>query len=121
MSDKPFTIIPADKEFVEKIAALIPLECADRESLTTLIAAHRQIHAASSPQAACERELALTVRKLLAANRVVHNLVTQLGGTATVKDSEIPFDWSIELEPCDAAQSLTIIASRCEPPVQTPV
>lgn len=116
MSD--FKILPDDREFVEKIAALIPLEVADRESLTTLIAAHRTMHSAASPQAACERELALAVRKLLAANRVIHNLVSQLGGTAVVKDSDIPFDWSLSLDPSAAAQTLTIVASRCEQPVR---
>jgi len=111
-----FTVIPADEEFVARIASLIPMEHADKEALTTLIAGHRLMHAATSPAAQLERELSLNVRKLVAVNRVVHNLVFQLGGTATVKDDEIPFDWKLELNPVEAARSLTISALRCEGP-----
>jgi hypothetical protein len=118
MPDQPksFDIIPDDKEFVERIAGLIPLEHADRESLATLIAGHRIMHRAASPAGELERELVLLNRKYLYAMRCVHNLVTQLGGKATVKDADIPFDWNMEMDPSADAQSITFIANRCPPP-----
>ena len=119
MSDQKqpaFKIIPDDKEFVEKIAALIPLEQADRERLEVLMAGHRQFHASSSPKAETERQLALEASKSLNLHRLLWALITQLGGTATVKDSEIPFDWNLELEPINEAKALRIIANRCPAP-----
>lgn len=115
-----FQIIPDDEEFVDRIAQLIPLEAADRESLKTLIAGHRLMHAARSPSGEMERQMQLMLSQVRNLNRVVHNLVTQLGGTATVKDADIPFDWNLELEPMQAAQALRITANRCPPPDVNP-
>lgn len=116
-----FTILPADKEFVARICQLIPMEHADKEALGTLIAGHREMHSNASPNAQLERALRLTVQKQIAANRVIHNLVTQLGGTATVRDDDIPFDWSLELTPVEEGRTLTIAATRCDPPKNQPL
>lgn len=111
-----FKIIPDDRDFVERIGKLIPLESADREALATIIAGHRQMHAASSPAAEVERQLELMVRKNVNLHRLLWALVTKLGGTAEIKDADIPFDWGLELNPIAGAKSLEIKATRCAPP-----
>lgn len=110
------TILPDDKEFVDRIAGIIPLEASDRDSLITLIAAHRMMHATASPAADHERRLSLEVLKNQHAMRVIHWLVTQLGGSAEVKEDDIPFNWELSLEPVKDARVLKIIAGRAPPP-----
>lgn len=118
MSEKQpaFQIIPDDKEFVERIASIVPLESADREALTTIIAGHRLMHSAKSASADVERQNAMLTMQNLHLNRVIHNLVTQLGGKAEVKDGDIPFDWNLEYHPISEAKTLGIVAGRCPPP-----
>ena len=111
----PFTIIPDDKEFVTKIAGLIPLEQIDRERLEVLIAGHRVLHTSASPRMETERQLALELRKSQNIHRIVWALIKRLGGTVAVSDDDIPFDWKLELEPT-GSKTLTIVANRCPAP-----
>lgn len=117
-SEPAFSIIPRDKEFVERIAGIIPLEAADREALATLIAGHRIMHSSASPSGEMQRQLQLEVTKNLNLHRLVWALVTKLGGTVDIKDSDIPFDWNLDLDPVEEAKALRIVANRCPPPTK---
>jgi len=119
MTDQPepaFRILPTDHEVVAKIAALIPLEQVDRESLTTIIAGHRMIHAATSAKADTERQLAMETMKSMQLHRLLWACITKLGGSIELRDSDIPFDWNLELDPIKDANALFVTANRCPRP-----
>ena len=111
-----FRILPTDHEVVAKIAALIPLEQVDRESMTTIIAGHRMIHAATSPKADTERQLAMETMKALQLHRLLWACITKLGGSIELRDSDIPFDWNLEFDPIKDAKALVVTANRCPKP-----
>jgi hypothetical protein len=108
-----FRILPVDHEVVAKIAALIPLEQVDRESMTTIIAGHRMIHAATSPNAETERLLALDAAKSIQLKRLLWACITKFGGSIELRDSDIPDDWNLEFDPIEDAKALRLVANRC--------
>ena len=109
-SKSAFNIIPADSDFVNRIGELIPLETADREALTTIIAGHRMMHCNASPSAETNRQLQFEVMRGRNLCRIIHNLVSQIGGSATVKDADIPYNFELTLDPVKESNALVITA-----------
>lgn len=112
-----FEILPEDKEFVDRIAAIIPLEAADRDALKTLIAGHRMMHRAASPSGEVMRELKMQTLKNMYLNRIIWALVKRYGdqvsetAEVTVSDSDTAPNWQLELVPDENAKSLKIQAT----------
>jgi hypothetical protein len=94
-----FKILQEDRDFVEKIAQLIPLEQADRESLTTMLAGLRLMHTSKSPLAAHLTALESAREENIRLRLLLWSSVRALGGEHTANLKALPANYDLEIKP----------------------
>lgn len=106
-----FKIIQEDRDYVDKIAQIVPLEQADRESLTTMLAGLRLMHTSKSPLAAHRAELETERQKNALLEKLLWSAVRAQGGEHRAKIDELPSDWHVTVDQSQNGQ-IVVGASR---------
>jgi len=106
-----FKILQEDRDFVEKIAQLIPLEQADRESLTTMLAGLRLMHTSKSPLSAHLTALESARDENVQLRQILWSAVTALGGEHACNLTDLPGAWNLDINKSTGGVA-TVVASR---------